>query len=646
MASPDNRRDSCPAEIRAAVSAGLPPVPDDVRASLCPWEHLVPRDVESNIRWRRELLEACARDEEMRDAVREACGRDILFWVNSFVFTLDPRMPSPNVPMVTWPEQEDLILEMVRADGVHDLWIEKGRDLGVTWDAIIVFLWDCLYHDNTHHKMVSRKESLVDGSDDPDTLFSKIDHVLAFMPEFLKPRLSRSAMILSNQDNGSTITGDSTTSDIARGGRQKGMLIDEAATMDDLYEIVASTSAVCRSRFFVSTHRGISTPFNKLIRSGGKRVIRVDWRSRPSHRAGAYRAGADGRPVILDRSFRGVVHIDAESFVFPDSYPFIADGRLRSPYYDSQCARLGHNRIKIAEELDVDPSASRPCWFNDLPDRLEATTVRPPVFVGELEIDESRDIVTRLRPDPIGRLSLWFAMDVVSRPPNSRYVVGCDIGAGAGSSVSSAAVIDLCTGEYVAEWACSRTNPESFARIVTALRRWLSYRGTPAHVIWEINGPCGTGFGAVLMEIDPRNVYYRTGGKYSRNPGLLAPGFHSSLTTKAALFTDLRDAVASGRLAIPSAVTVGEMRNYRYGRMGEPVHDGSATEDPTSSKESHGDRVVAAALAWHVARDAVRNDEPRRDVEYMGATPAMHVREFARMERADDLLPGLWEHAI
>ena len=49
----------------------------------------------------------------------------------------------------------------------------------------------------------------------------------------------------------------------------------------------------------------------------------------------------------------GELKILDESYVFPEGYEFIRDGKLRSPWYDNECRRSPNAQF-IAQELDID----------------------------------------------------------------------------------------------------------------------------------------------------------------------------------------------------------------------------------------------------------------------------------------------------
>ena len=95
---------------------------------------LVPKDVSKNAKYRRWIIDLGATDRRMAKAIQQACKQDILFWVNSFCFTLDPRKKQPVIPFITYGFQDEALSDLVDAirDG-HDVAIEKSRDMGASW---------------------------------------------------------------------------------------------------------------------------------------------------------------------------------------------------------------------------------------------------------------------------------------------------------------------------------------------------------------------------------------------------------------------------------------------------------------------------------------------------------------------------------
>ena len=61
--------------------------------SALPLYHQVPKTLEENLLYRQEILERAAEDKDFQQQMIEASSEDILFWVNTFAWTYDPRLP-------------------------------------------------------------------------------------------------------------------------------------------------------------------------------------------------------------------------------------------------------------------------------------------------------------------------------------------------------------------------------------------------------------------------------------------------------------------------------------------------------------------------------------------------------------------------
>ncbi len=645
MHSSSSVSEKLPSSVDRAI-AGLSTFPRADIAARCPFYHLVPKDRLENLAYREHLIRKAEADPNFADLLVDACSQDILFFINAFCFTLDPRREDcPKIAWITWEEQDHVILAINDSLGRYGLWIPKSRDQSLTWNTLVNFAWDFLFHRDVHYMVASWKEKMVDNGDDPNTLFAKLDFLFEMLPEFLKPQLSRVSLLWSNKTLKSTISGEATTGDLGRAGRQKGILIDEAATIDSLGGVIQSIAAVTDNAIYISTHKGPNTTFNKELSKPGKSVMKVHWTSRPTHRQGLY-TSRNGRPILLDTEFRGKVRIEQAEYYFPDNYPFILDGKLRSPYYDHMCSKLGNDPVRIASELDINPMGSIANYFPlDMVDRAK-TQCRMPMHTGELDYDDrtAEPVARGFVEVATGRLRLWVPVDEQGNVPQARYVLACDIGAGTGSSTSTVCIANLETGDYVGSWACAYTSPEKFAFQVTALRRWLGTPDAPAYVIWEQNGGPGSIFAKKMLELEPSMVYHREAKNGRTGESTNIPGWWTDGDSKSAAFGNLREALEKGWFIIPDEFVVEELRQYRYGPGAVPLHDGSVTDDITAARDAHGDRVVAAALLWHVVRQSL-NTQPEEDTAVPINSPAEHIRRALAQERAEEmgLLACEWE---
>jgi hypothetical protein len=149
--------------------------------------------LQENLQYRQEVLKRAGSDRNLQRELWIACSRDILYWVNVFGWTYDPRKISsgmtPKLPFITWEYQDEAFLALDESVGQTDVLIEKSRDMGASWICLTLFTWRWLFRPMESYLMVSRKESLVDGSG--DSLFSHVDFILKGLPEWMRPNFRR-----------------------------------------------------------------------------------------------------------------------------------------------------------------------------------------------------------------------------------------------------------------------------------------------------------------------------------------------------------------------------------------------------------------------------------------------------------------------
>ncbi len=108
-------------------------------SDLFPYIHLVPKDPAKNREFRKDIVRlGMASRSNARDIWR-MCARDLLFTVNAFGWTFDPRKPVSALPFVTWKYQDEGFEQLLKALGKHDLLSEKSRDMGLSWMMLTVF---------------------------------------------------------------------------------------------------------------------------------------------------------------------------------------------------------------------------------------------------------------------------------------------------------------------------------------------------------------------------------------------------------------------------------------------------------------------------------------------------------------------------
>ena len=327
----------------------------------CPHYSLVPKEYEANLKFRRKVLRMAAEDLAKANELRKMCSEDLLFYVNVFCWTYDPRETvSPILPFITYPFQDTGMLNM--ADCViqgEDFTAPKSRCMGASWMGLTVFEWFWHFRNDLSFLLVSRNEKYVDESGNQKSLFWKIDFLHKYQPRWLLPHgrwlldkdPNRKLLSLGNAENGSVISGESTTGDAGRGDRRTAMFIDEHAAfeLNDGYRVLRATRDTANCRGFNSTPQGANNAFYDVCHKTAARKIRMHWSEHPVYNKGLYQGDGEGNVEFLD-DWKGEVKVltkgggieETKIVQFPDNYPFIKDGkpnRLRSPGYDNQCAR-------------------------------------------------------------------------------------------------------------------------------------------------------------------------------------------------------------------------------------------------------------------------------------------------------------------
>lgn len=224
---------------------------------------------------------------EEQERLREKCRTDILFWINEYGTTYDPRKRQPHLRFKLFPYQKRLVKTLVeKIRRGEDILIEKSRDMGVSWLVLLVFQWFWLFEPGSDFLLGSRKSDYVDRLGDMSTLMEKLRYNLDRQPRWLLPqgfnnRHHNTLLKLINPQNGNTITGESSNPNFARGGRYKGILFDEFAywQRDDLAWASAGQSSPCR--IAVSTPHGRANKFAQLRFESPIGVESIHWRLHP-----------------------------------------------------------------------------------------------------------------------------------------------------------------------------------------------------------------------------------------------------------------------------------------------------------------------------------------------------------------------------
>jgi len=538
----------------------------------------VPKDPIRNMAFRESAYKAGRHSVREAKMLIEACKSDVLFWLNTFGWTYDPRLSASKVvPFVTYEYQDETMLEIEHAiEDQHDIGIDKSRDMGASWMCIAAFAHQFLFSEDASFLMVSRVEDLVDKSGDPKSLFWKIDFMLARVPYWMRPPVDRKRLHIENENNGSVIDGESTTGEIGRGDRRTAILCDEFASVDKGFEVLRSSRDATGCRIFNSTPKGGSTAHAEIMLNTDIRKLHLHWSKHPEKARGLYTV--DRKPSM--------------------------GGKIRSPWYDDQCKRAA-NRQEIAQELDIDYLGADYQFFDqEVLETVMERDCKEPMHVCELsDFDPQAATVGGFREIEVGRFKLWCPLDAAGLPKPGNYAAGADIATGTGATNSVLSIGDRDTGRKVLEFCDSSMTPQEFARVAVALcRLFKDSRDSPAQLGWEANGP-GRLFGReVADECQFRNIYYRESEDKITKKKTETMGWWSTGDTKRLLLGNLQKAMREGQFVNPCIDAVKECQQIIYSVTNNRVEHAKAINsiDPSGARDNHSDRVTADGVLWLV----------------------------------------------
>jgi hypothetical protein len=312
--------------------------------------------------------------------------------------------------------------------------------------------------------------------------------------------------------------------------------------------------------------------------------VKVTWKDCPPYWAGAYTTGADGTVKILN-----------EENPPPADYQFILDGQVRSPYFDEKTE--GKSREFIAREFNADlEGASTPALDPQAIEKLKGDYAAIPKLRGAITFDEDTHDDAVFHENKNGPLSIWC--DFTNAPPaDDAYAMGVDVSAGAGASNSVISIFSRSLGHQVAEYVTSTDNAIELAQISKAIGILFGGIEDQALLNFDAQGQTGGAFRKEIKRIGYTNFYRRKTADTNRDKNKKQIG---TGTTKGYgdLLMDVLEACNRGDATIRSEACYSEFGEYVWVK-GKIEHGGAISgENDAEGRETHGDRAVAAALAW------------------------------------------------
>lgn len=219
---------------------------------------------EKVIRLRHDLMQLCEDDPEAQALELKRCEADVAYWAAMYAWIDEPRPRAgekpykPFIPSAAQVEFLQWLQRKCESPEPFDGYVSKSRGWGATRTVCAFATWGWRFRPGWRGLLVSRKEDLVDKPLDLNSMFGYIDFLVdRFLPWMLPdgyvPRLHRLKLMIKNPENGSQITGESTTTKAGRGARATYAIVDEAAFVPDFVMTYGTLSGTTDHRFALST---------------------------------------------------------------------------------------------------------------------------------------------------------------------------------------------------------------------------------------------------------------------------------------------------------------------------------------------------------------------------------------------------------
>jgi hypothetical protein len=233
---------------------------------------LYSKDEKGNLDQRAIMLAKCAEDKDAQDLIVKQCGDDILFFFNMLLWTYKPKAvgsewepESPNLPFITYPYQDDFILEILHhIENQEDSSTEKSREMWFSWMILWVFLWGWLFR-GWSFLIGSYKLEYVDELGNMDSALERIRYMLDRLPFWMKPHdIVSKHKSISSKTLGAEIAGD-VGENFGTGWRRKAVFVDEFPLWRDDQKVFRKTKDVTNCRIFGGTPEGRFNVYGKIM---------------------------------------------------------------------------------------------------------------------------------------------------------------------------------------------------------------------------------------------------------------------------------------------------------------------------------------------------------------------------------------------
>lgn len=355
------------------------------------------------------------------------CKTNVEYFIENYCLIQHPIQGL--VPFKLYDFQKDILKSFYQ----HRFNISnKSRQVGMSTITASYALWLALFHKKRSIIIISIKD------EDAKEFLKKIKTAYYHLPKWMQGTVVQDNVHTLELDSGSVITSVASGSSAARGRTPSLLIIDEAAFIEQLEEIWTSawpTLSKGGSAILVSTPNGVGGTFYDLWQNADADTpndkrntfnrIFVHWTQIPE-----YRDYID----IEGKSFGQIVEEAKQGKWF----------KSMRPQFDDR---------KWAQEFEGDFLGSGNTVVNPSVLKVTKDQMEPPI----------KKLTSDFLEHENGELWIW-----VEPQPNRLYLLGADVATGDGTDYSTTEVLDLLSGEQVAEFQ-GRIDIPAYAKFLAKL---------------------------------------------------------------------------------------------------------------------------------------------------------------------------------
>ena len=210
-----------------------------------------------------------------------------------------------------------------------------------------------------------------------------------------------------------------------------------------------------------------------------------------------------------------------------------------------------------------------------------------------LEFVQSRD----------GPFRFWGPLTHGRPDQTHSYTLGIDISAGTGSSNSIITVFDVTVARVIGKYVSAVLNPFELAKKAAQIGVWVGGVLGCALLNYEVNGGVGAQFTSQIKKVGYRPQYKRRNYAKRDRPKTNKLGWYSTPETKEDLLANYRNGLVKLDIINPCKESLDEALTYAYDDIGRLVPGMSGVDESSGAKATHGDHVIADALAFLAVED-------------------------------------------